>query len=717
MYGFHPKNKPTPAPYGARGVDQARALIPAMQAMGFAQMPVEQPQQMLANGGRVRARDEEGGGLSREATMAAIQRQAREAAQAQAQEGAKQRSGVGALPADFLRNPMAILRERERQAGVQSRANGGVIRGPGTGTSDSIPDEMEPGTYILPADTTAQLGLDDDKVPVRVSNGEYELPPEQVQAIGAAVLDVVKGATHTPVAQGFRPRGETQAFADGGRVKREEEQERLRRQTEMYVRGAQEAAATRPAVPLAAGPSATAPAQAAAPMAAPAPGPSALYMQDRAQEIQGQWGQGQYAQAAGTAARTAVQGAGMYGLEIADKVGSPWVDAARGFGRGLLGSEANAAPAIPAPAPAAATAASVIAPRATTVPTPGTVANPVNGAVTQPDPRPMGDLIANQAQAVSTPTTGNKVRPGVYQHGRGQYSDNAADMGFAPGRTGQPSAQNIAAADALAGRYEQSVASQIQREQNAAAMRPGGGPVAPGSFTGGFSGVIGQQSGNGNMWSRTPEQQRRDAEVQASSIHRQTAANGLAALKGLDAREIEGMRGDANLAQEALRGQSGMAQEALRQDGSLQREGMQQQGANTRDAARGVREGEELALKREAQGFTTRAAAQAEQLRNVLLDPKATPEQRRAAQENLRAISGAKTEDNRFTVVPGGQEWDAGAGAMRNVPARVLNNQTGQFVDQPGQGGAPVVRTPADLAKLPKGAQFMDEQGRMRVKN
>ena len=59
----------------------------------------------------------------------------------------------------------------------QSFAKGGMIRGPGTGTSDSIPDEMAPGTYILPADTTAQLGLSDKKVPVRVSNGaDFNLP-------------------------------------------------------------------------------------------------------------------------------------------------------------------------------------------------------------------------------------------------------------------------------------------------------------------------------------------------------------------------------------------------------------------------------------------------------------------------------------------------------------------------------------------------------------
>ncbi|MVT30109.1 hypothetical protein GO496_24505 [Acidovorax citrulli] len=84
------------------------------------------------------------------------------------------------------------------------------------------------------------------------------------------------------------------------------------------------------------------------------PGPSELYMQDRAQELKDQVSSGNYAQAAGTAARTAVQGLGMYGLELADKVSEPVIGAARGFGSGLFGT-ADAAPA-PAAAPAAAAA-------------------------------------------------------------------------------------------------------------------------------------------------------------------------------------------------------------------------------------------------------------------------------------------------------------------------------------------------------------------------
>ena len=98
---------------------------------------------------------------------------------------------------------MSAMQRREKEQGL---ADGGVIRGPGTGTSDSIATEAEPGTFIMPADSTKAIGprvLEQmgKKVPVRLSNGEYEMPPEQVMGLGAAVLEALKDGTHTPVEQ------------------------------------------------------------------------------------------------------------------------------------------------------------------------------------------------------------------------------------------------------------------------------------------------------------------------------------------------------------------------------------------------------------------------------------------------------------------------------------------------------------------------------------
>ena len=102
---------------------------------------------------------------------------------------------------------------------AQQHKRGGQIKGPGTGTSDSIKAEVPAGSYIMPADSTAALGFGAHSagkqapaaqpgVPVNVSNGEYQLPPEQVHAVGVQALEQAKAATHAPVAQPQQPGGE-----------------------------------------------------------------------------------------------------------------------------------------------------------------------------------------------------------------------------------------------------------------------------------------------------------------------------------------------------------------------------------------------------------------------------------------------------------------------------------------------------------------------------
>ena len=103
----------------------------------------------------------------------------------------------------------------------QKFANGGMVRGPGTGTSDDIEDDVDEGTYIMPADSTEAIGPENleqmgndapngfkpgakgKKIPVALSNGEFKLPPEQLQAIGQQVLDQMRAQTHTPA--GMQP--------------------------------------------------------------------------------------------------------------------------------------------------------------------------------------------------------------------------------------------------------------------------------------------------------------------------------------------------------------------------------------------------------------------------------------------------------------------------------------------------------------------------------
>ena len=126
--------------------------------------------QYFADGGVVRPRGEEGGGLSKEAVMAAIARQRRDEA---APTPAPRREGIAGLAADFLRNPRAILQDREKKAGLQEYADGGRVRGHSP-RSDS------------------------DNIDAKLTAGEYVLPVDTVEAVGEENLDALRAATHDP---------------------------------------------------------------------------------------------------------------------------------------------------------------------------------------------------------------------------------------------------------------------------------------------------------------------------------------------------------------------------------------------------------------------------------------------------------------------------------------------------------------------------------------
>lgn len=110
---------------------------------------------------------------------------------------------------------------------------GGKIQGPGTGTSDDVQKTVPEGTYIMPADSTAQIGeknleqLGQGKpLDINVSNGEFQMTPEQVHAVGAQALDQMKDRTHMPVDQpqvqgGFGLKKPQLFFANGGVVEDE----------------------------------------------------------------------------------------------------------------------------------------------------------------------------------------------------------------------------------------------------------------------------------------------------------------------------------------------------------------------------------------------------------------------------------------------------------------------------------------------------------------
>ena len=363
MYGFKPRHaQGEPVQNLADG-----GIVNSLT--GMLGMRKRTPEEMLAADAKVQERN-----LEAAARVAARAKPAQPAAPAEE----KAVSNYAGMSAMQRREKEAWLKDGGTVGGFKP---GGLIRGPGTGTSDSIQTEKRPGTFIMPADSTQAIGpealeelgeVDDsaveeqgEKVPVRLSNGEFELPPEQVQALGEAVLTVMRNATHQPASgqeaptdKGFTPH---QFFSGGGTVK-DEEQQRLANQTAMYVRGAQEAAANRPPAPPDAAASQVqnnAPASTAAPFATTAPTSAGFMPGTRAvfnesgKAIGDLTNQGRYAAAAGETTRAALA----YVPAVVDDVvggavravGPALTDAGKQF----LGMNEAAAPA-PAPVPAAA---------------------------------------------------------------------------------------------------------------------------------------------------------------------------------------------------------------------------------------------------------------------------------------------------------------------------------------------------------------------------
>lgn len=328
-------------------------------------------------------------------------------------------------------------------------------------------------------------------------------------------------------------------------------------------------------------------------------------------------------------------------------------------------------------------------------PTPNATAQPLSAMVVRPGDAQAGPpWLGNAANAgagrgsVNRPLANpdaappvvapTQIMPGVYQHGRGQYSDNAAGMGYASGFTGKPNAQNMAAAEALSQRSAAESLARVTAQPQGFGMQAVTA-AAPGQARG-FSGAI-DTGMNGNMRTRSPEQQRRDAEVQSTSILKPTAARGLSALAALDGQELQNRRNA---------GQVDVANAS--NQGALDRTGIQENGANFRAglAAQGAQVANQLRrdeFNRDAfaVGFKNDAMAQLQKAQQALQNAK-TPEERKAATDTLLAMQG-RDRPNRFTVVPGGQQMDE-SGRPINLPSTVLDNQTGQFVSAPGGGGA-----------------------------
>jgi len=223
--------------------------------------------------------------------------------------------------------------------------------------------------------------------------------------------------------------------------------------------------------------------------------------------------------------------------------------------------------------------------------------------------------------------------PGVYQHGRGQYSDNAQGMGFAPGFTGKPSAQNMAAADALDMRSQADSMARLQ----ARGFSPGGGAQAQATYD--------PNAGTSSQWMTDLRDPRtlamRNASV-GSTIFR-TKEEAMAANKAKMAN-VAGVRG-------AIAGQMHDAQQAdtarYQSDSSLAghlgAEQMRQQGESARADQSNALDRSKLALDAQARGFDIRRGQRMESI-YAKYDAAKTDAERAAAARSIRDLSGQKQD-------------------------------------------------------------------------
>ena len=638
---------------------------------------------------------------------------------------------------------MSVTQRREKELGLKDGGvvprgfkPGGLIRGPGTGTSDSIETEKEPGTFIMPADSTEAIGPDaledmGETVPVRLSNGEFEVPPEQVQALGEAVLTVMRNATHqpagdaqkAPTSNGFAP---AQHFASGGVVKDEEKQRMARAaQPQQGQRGffpnnspdagadiyagvgpangfgssgqlatgaekviapqppvQQPAAIQRPA-PEVQGPpvsaqipvggmravpqqrAVTAPAPAAAQAVAPRASASVPSTQEEDQALAGLM-RARGFQVPGSSGAMAIEDS-IAGRKSSMQAG----EALRGIGQGvtsLFRKPEQAQPAAPA------------------------VTNPTDARLATGAQRaPAGFAPAIKPQATATPTVPQQAP--VQRMARPPQAP-AFDFDNYQPAPGQGAFRNEQTGEVtrLQDGPSPTRDTRIWKEPNVL-PRSDARPAAPRQDV--RAPVL---NPNGGVFAAMADFTNQTGD----------AVNAIAANKGArnDRKDdLDQTRVDADIAATGAR---------LSLDG--QRVGMDAQRIAQGGEANRIA-GEELSMRREAAGFQTRAAKRLEDLQASYQSAK-TPEERSALARQIREISG-KGEGNlrdNFMTVGGGQEWDAQAGVMRNVPQRLVDLRSGQEAGSPQAPAAPAAapgaapaqpKNKAEYDALPKGAKYL----------
>lgn len=660
-----------PVGFGARGLAGLRDLIPKIQAMGYEQAaPAPAPAPAPAEA-----------------------------------------SGAARL--------YALIPKIEAMGYKQQRmANGGHVRGPGTGTSDSIPAKLSDGEFVMPADTVRKVGvrrLQDlvdmthtpvkSKGPNHLANGGFAKFDND--AFIQSMEQQRAASTQASLAAGQAAMNQAQADADAA-AKR----------------------APRPAPP--AGSSSPSP----SPEPAPAPAaPASQSLADRVSQIptggqtapaadgsQNSWANTETGRnlsnlaaaipgslggavpaviktggaiSGGIDAATRLLNAGAGAAAISALPGSVAAQGAptstAGAGRGSV-NPAAVNPAAPSPASPPAVAAA----------TPSTAAPATTGEVTRvgnsySGTNVAGDITVNGRAAgggfMNTGDTSTQRSPvGMTPEAAAQAGliTSATPVGYNPAYdtrltgqgaqerlmaagTGQaPTAQNNAAAENVAGRQQQDARARLMALAN-------GGGVAPG-----VQAPIVRHSGND--WQSRNDL--RNLEVSAKSIMNRPewSGTGMGRFRGQGGPSVDVAAYQSAFENDrALKAlQPAVDQAAMRENAALQREGMQQAGETQRTdiRAQGVNDANQIArgrlrLEEIASGYANRTADRMDRAQSDL-EAATTPEGQKSARERLLALAGkAPLNEWAVQVTPATKNAD---GSSTQGSVWRYNKQTGETV-------------------------------------
>ena len=146
------------------------------------------------------------------------------------------------------------------------------------------------------------------------------------------------------------------------------------------------------------------------------------------------------------------------------------------------------------------------------------------------------------------------------------------------------------------------------------------------------------------------------------------------------------------------------ASDARRQEQGERSIDIQERSLGIQEQAAG-REGQVTDINLKIANLSLEKQQQVQDLATTMLDDAATNEARQSALDKYRLLTG---QEGKVIQVGGGQEWDENANAMRNLPTRLFDTTTRQFIDIDTGSGVARPTTTAEYDALPSGTVFID---------